>query len=253
VAIADDRFTGAAPQKAAELVAEEIRSGIAEGRLAPGHRLPPQPELAARFGVSAPTLREALRILETDGLVSVRRGVKGGTIINAPNLAAMSRQLRIYLQMKAATVGDAYETRIALEPPAVGLLASRMTNDIAAELREAIEDLRSSLDDPSAVAAAAARFPTLLLERCGNEIFAALGGVTADVLERHIATAVHAARPDRDLRKLAETDIRRQLKLLDLLVAGDGVGAERHWRRTLQRQLEFLEEEGGADLPLELG
>jgi len=73
------------------------------------------------------------------------------------------------------------------------------------------------------------------------------------VLERHIATAVHAARPDRDLRKLAETDIRRQLKLLDLLVAGDGVGAERHWRRTLQRQLEFLEEEGGADLPLELG
>ena len=252
MAVADDRFSGTAPQKAAELVAEEIRAGIADGRLAPGHRLPPQPELAVQFGVSAPTLREALRILETDGLVSVRRGVKGGTIINSPNLAAMSRQLRIYLQMKGATVSDAYDTRLALEPAAAGLLAARMTDETADELREAIDARRRSRDEPSAVGAAAARFPTLLLERCGNEVFAALGGVTADVLERHIATAVHAAQPDRDLAKLAESDIKRQLRLLDLLVAGDSAGAERHWRKTLQRQLGYLEQTGGTDLPLQL-
>jgi len=253
VALTDSGRSAATPRKAAELVAEDIRTSIAEGRLEPGHRLPPQPELATHFSVSAPTLREALRILETDGLVSVRRGVKGGTIVSAPNLSAMSRQLGMYLQMNGATVADAYAARLALEPPAVALLADRLTPEVKAELLDAIDQLRRSLDDSAAVAAPAARFHTLLLERCGNVTFAALGGVTAHVLERHIATAIRSSLPGGDLRELGEIDIGRQMKLIDLLDAGDGPGAETFWRKTLRRQLNFLVANGTADRKLDFG
>jgi GntR family transcriptional regulator, transcriptional repressor for pyruvate dehydrogenase complex len=231
--------------KAAELVADEIGASIASGQLRPGERLPSQPELAARYDVSAPTLREALRILETDSLVQVRRGVKGGTFVSAPNLSAMSRQLGLYLQMHGATIADLYAARLALEPPAVRLLAERFAPEIRDELLDALNDLRSALDDREALAAPAARFHALLLERCGNVTFAALGGVVGSIFEKHIATAVRSAK-DSEVRALAERTITRHLKLIDLLSSGDGAASERFWRRTLEYQLQFLEEHGAS-------
>src|ERR1700744_4076149 len=70
----------------AELVASQLRDDILSGRLKEGDVLPSQESLFAEFGVSPPALREAIHILETDGLISVRRGNVGEPLVHPPTL-----------------------------------------------------------------------------------------------------------------------------------------------------------------------
>ena len=70
--------------KASELIARQIRTMILDGKLADGDLLPPESQLSAEFGVARPTLREAFRILETEGLIQVVRGSRRGARVNAP-------------------------------------------------------------------------------------------------------------------------------------------------------------------------
>src|SRR5690349_3670465 len=83
--------------KAAELVAARIRRQIVDGDLPAGTGLPPEAELVARYGVSRPTLREAFRILESERLVTVRRGVKGGALVQSPSLDVATRSAQALL------------------------------------------------------------------------------------------------------------------------------------------------------------
>ena len=68
-----------------EQIADELRSLIVSGELAEGDSLGREPDLVERFGVSRPSLREALRILEAEGLITVVRGVLGGVVVHQPN------------------------------------------------------------------------------------------------------------------------------------------------------------------------
>lgn len=71
-------------RRTAEIVADELRRQIIEGELVDGDLLPRQEVLVEQFNVSLVSLREALRILETEGLISVRRGNRGGAVVHAP-------------------------------------------------------------------------------------------------------------------------------------------------------------------------
>ena len=82
----------------AETVADELRRQIVDGELADGDLLPPQAVLVERFNVSLVSLREALRILETEGLVSVRRGNQGGAVVHAPTKSSAAYMLGLVLQ-----------------------------------------------------------------------------------------------------------------------------------------------------------
>ena len=219
----------------------------------PGERLPAQDELSEHYGVSAPTMREALRILETEGLVTVQRGVRGGTIVNAPNLAAMSRQLSLFLQQHGATVADAYEARLALEPPAVRLLAAHCTPEIAGELRAIIAEEREVLEtNPRGLGRTSARFHTLLLQRSGNITLAALGTVISGIVENHVAATVVASGIGDRVVEIGQRELKHQDRLVDLLAAGEGDAAERHWRKVLSIQYEFVREHGDVDIRLAL-
>jgi DNA-binding FadR family transcriptional regulator len=235
--------------KAAELVADELRSAIARGELTAEQRLPPQPELAELFGVSAPTMREALRILETEGLIRVQRGIKGGAIVQRPGLDAMSRQLGIFLQMSGATIADAYAARRVIEPGAVRLLAAHYTAEAQAALETTVDALEAALDDPAELAAHGARFHLLLIEHSGSAALAAVGSLITDLVERQ--TRAIAERLDKDvLRKGGVRGVGHFRKLLDHLKSGDGPAAENYWRDHIQDQLEFLERRALAHQPL---
>ena len=84
------------PQKMADMVAGRIRQMIARGELTDGEWLATEPELMEQFGVSRPTLREAFRLLESDSLVTIRRGPPGGARVTVPGpeAAAASRNTR---------------------------------------------------------------------------------------------------------------------------------------------------------------
>src|SRR3546814_10423999 len=77
--------------KTAELVARQIRNAIIRGELVDGDTLPAESHLIAEFEVSRPTIREAVRILESEGLVTVARGARGGARVSSPNYEMVAR------------------------------------------------------------------------------------------------------------------------------------------------------------------
>ena len=76
----------------------------------------------AQFGVSRPTLREAFRVLEAEGLISVRRGAHGGARVHTPDVDVAARYAGLVLEHRGATLADVYEAAGLIEPPAPRLL-----------------------------------------------------------------------------------------------------------------------------------
>jgi GntR family transcriptional regulator, transcriptional repressor for pyruvate dehydrogenase complex len=126
-----------------QLLADELRADITSGRLQPGERLPPEPELCVRTGVSRSTVREALRLLASQHLIVTTRGVTGGSFVAHPDAEQLSEALSTGLNLLTkAAVGfaDLLELRRALEIPAAALAATRRTDAHLAEIRSALFD-----------------------------------------------------------------------------------------------------------------
>jgi GntR family transcriptional repressor for pyruvate dehydrogenase complex len=124
------------------VVVEHLRRAIMLGTYAPGEKLPAEREHAERLGVSRVTLREAVRVLEGEGLVEVRRGSSGGTIIRGGGSARsdVRRQLRGRLDTILAT----QEFRLAIEPLAAARAAEYRTKAALKELRRTIAEFETA-------------------------------------------------------------------------------------------------------------
>lgn len=210
-------------------IADQLRQLILDGELTEGDSLGNEPELIARFGVSRPSLREALRILETEGLISVVRGVLGGVVVHSPDQRHTGRTAALLLQARNVPLADVYDARAVIEPAAVRIVASSRGNKKAARrLRELITEEEAALDDPEAFAAANARFHAELVALAGNQTLV----IVAEMLEEVVTRAVAAASADE--REGSATTRRRgvrsQQRLADLVEAGDAEAAEEHWR-----------------------
>ncbi len=120
----DPRRRLSAP-RIAEIVADELRRQIIDGELADGDLLPRQEVLVEQFNVSLVSLREALRILETEGLVSVRRGNRGGAVVHAPAKTSAAYMLGLRLQSESVELGDLGMALQELEPACAALAAQR--------------------------------------------------------------------------------------------------------------------------------
>ncbi len=92
-------------------IADELRRLIVSGELSEGDSLGHEPELVERFGVSRPSLREALRILEAEGLISVVRGMLGGVVVHVPDERMTARTAALVLQARNVSLADVYEAR----------------------------------------------------------------------------------------------------------------------------------------------
>src|SRR5690349_21777332 len=105
-------------------IADELRALIVSGALSEGDSLGHEPDLVERFGVSRPSLREALRILEAEGLISVVRGVLGGVVVHEPDERMTARTAALVLQARNVSLADVYDARSLLEPTAVRVVAT---------------------------------------------------------------------------------------------------------------------------------
>ena len=122
--VASGRYNVRVP-KTAELVASHIRRRIVRGELVEGDALPPETALMEEFTISRPTLREAFRILESEGLITVRRGARGGARVQEPSSDVAARYAGLVLQHRGTTLADVLEARVIVEAPAARMLASR--------------------------------------------------------------------------------------------------------------------------------
>src|SRR3954453_8916180 len=108
-----------APPRIAETVAAELRTRILRGD--GGDELPTQDQLVEEFGVSHPSIREAIRILETEGLVTVSRGKVGGAEVHRPDEGFAGYHIGLALQGARVTLGDLAEGLQLLEPMCAAL------------------------------------------------------------------------------------------------------------------------------------
>jgi GntR family transcriptional regulator, transcriptional repressor for pyruvate dehydrogenase complex len=228
--------------KTAELIAAHIRRGIVRGDLREGDALPSEAELITLFAVSRPTLREAFRILETESLISVRRGSRGGARVVTPSLSVAARYVGLLLQVQGTTIADVYQARLVVEPVCARLLAVRRTEGDLADLRAAIARLRAAVESapegiPSADdwTAVTSSFRDLLMQRSGSKTLAVQGGVLQDIVATHLAMTVARGATGGDVaRANFRRSIRSHMKLLDLVEARDGEQAEAHWRTHME-------------------
>jgi DNA-binding FadR family transcriptional regulator len=226
--------------KMAELVASNLRRQIVRGDLAEGDALPSEAALMQQFGVSRPTLREAFRVLESESLISVRRGAHGGARVHVPNADVAARYAALVLEHRGATLRDVYDARGVIEPACVASLARTRTRANLATLREAVESSRAASDDPVRQMQEQSRFHRLLVEMTGNQTMVVLSGMLRHIVD--VANLAHAHSDagtptgDRALRK----GFKAHERLIDLIEAREGAEAELLWRKHLIEADEYL-------------
>jgi GntR family transcriptional repressor for pyruvate dehydrogenase complex len=157
---------------AAELVIDYVRHRIERGLLRPGDRLPAERELAARIGVSRPSVRAGLRTLAAMGAVQTRHG--SGTYISDGPPSLDAKPLRLLAALHGFSPGQVFEARRLLEVGAAGLAAERATVDHVAAMAEEVTGMFASVHDPSAFMRHDVRFHRAVAAASGNPILASL-------------------------------------------------------------------------------
>ena len=133
--------------KTSEIVADQIRAQIVRGELEEGGFLPPEGLLMDTLGISRPTLREAFRILEAEGLISVVRGSRTGARVHKPSVELVSRYAGYVLESQGTTIADLYQARLAIEPSVVRWLATDPSSGRTDDLHALLQRMAVMLDE----------------------------------------------------------------------------------------------------------
>jgi DNA-binding FadR family transcriptional regulator len=217
-----DRSATVRAPRVPELMAADIRRRILRHELTDGDTLPPEAELIRQYGISRPTLREALRILEAESLIVIRRGGLGGAIVQRPRLSATSDHFGILLQDRGATVSDVHWARMAIEPPTLAHFALVGSKTQFQILQERLEVAKGSIGSTVDFTRA------LIADFTGQVTSALLMQLLRRVIESH-AEKVSETRSD-DWTALQRRSYRSHAKLIALLETGNVDEAERFWR-----------------------
>jgi GntR family transcriptional repressor for pyruvate dehydrogenase complex len=222
------------PREKPELIADELRSMIVAGELRDGASLGRESDLVDRFSVSRPSLREALRILEAEGLISVVRGVRGGVVVRQPDERITARNAALVLQFRNTTLADVQEARTIIEPAAARMLAgARDRRHATAELRALVEAQQEAIADPVAFGKANANFHERLVALAGNQTLTIVAEMLNEIVERAV-TAVSQSSSANGSLAIRRRGIRSQERLVELIAQGAGNEAELHWRAHME-------------------
>ena len=197
-------------------IANRIVELIAERRLRPGERLPPERELATTMGVSRSSLREALRALSMIGVTEMRHG--HGTYVTALEPATMMRPLGLVLALSDTGFEELFEARKLVEPPLAGLAAERADAATHAALARCVEASEATVGDDDAFMRVDLELHGLISEAARNAILARL---VDSIGELAIASRITTTRIP-DLREQAVRDHRR---IVEAIAARDPDGA----------------------------
>jgi GntR family transcriptional regulator, transcriptional repressor for pyruvate dehydrogenase complex len=218
--------------RVAEILAARLREDILSGRLKEGDVLPAQEHLLGELGVSPPALREAIHILETDGLISVRRGNVGGAVVHLPSAERTAHMIGMVLQSRGASPADVSGALIHLEPVCAGLCAARddRLSEVVPYLEAELETQTADFDDLSRYVPNARRFHETLVARCGNESMIVLIGSLEFIWSAHESAVWSGEGGDGDADARAKTRraaLRDHHRLVDAIRDGNEARAVR--------------------------
>jgi len=237
-------------ESAAHQIAGQIRAAMLAGRLAAGQRLPAEHELADEYGVSRPTVREAMRMLAADGLVRTTRGASGGTFIAlpAPDAVAgsLSDTIELWFAAGSTSAGEVEQARSWIERGCVRLAAENRTSADLDSIQAAVDDARDpSLDTD--------RFLELDID-----FHVAISRAAHNTVLELAMTAIHLARPRTNTLLLSALKPARIIQQHDAILAAisaqDVDSAEQafldHLDHLIEIRTEALQRRDAQDIPV---
>jgi GntR family transcriptional regulator, transcriptional repressor for pyruvate dehydrogenase complex len=210
--------------KTSERIASAIVGLVIEQGLKEGDRLPNESEMIEQFRVGRGSLREALRILETYGMISLRSGPGGGPVILNVSPADVSRSFSLYLKLSGATIHELADARKVIDPLMARLAAENMNELAAQQLREALDREEKAARDKTTVVATANDFHYVLASLTGNSV---LNLVATSLKEMYTSRFVMIGLAERVTRPSIRKEHRR---IGDAVLNGDADLAEKLMR-----------------------
>ena len=213
-------------------VESQLREAILTGQFAQGEKLPAETELAQQFGVSRPTVREALGALVSSGLIRKIPGVAGGSFVNTVTPDSLSQMLSesmdTIVRIGALSIDEITEVRRVLEIPAAQWAARNRTQSDIDEMRRIVEIQKSTtIDDPD-IPSYDLRFHTTVGRASGNRL-----------LEAFIAAVHDATHPAQFLDvtpEVAQKTVRQHIGIVKAIEGSDpGLAGE-----AMREHLDFV-------------
>lgn len=240
--------------RVAEAIAGILRPRILDGRLADGSRLPKQEDLLREFKVSRPSLREALRILETEGLLTVQRGKVGGAIVRAPKTQSSAYMFGLVLQSNQVTLADLAQALQNVEPVAAALCAQRSDRKkaVVPVLRDCLKLTERATGDGVAFTRLSRRFHEEVVSGCGNNTLILLIGTLEHMWsQQERLWAEHAQEEGNYPAASCQDAIHAHRAILQAIERGDADGASGAARTHLAHTQRYLAAEGDKVLKID--
>ncbi|MCL5264343.1 MAG: FadR family transcriptional regulator [Chloroflexi bacterium] len=175
-------LTGVHVPKASDLLAKQIKENIILGNIPDGAQLPTEKELVEQIGLSRPTVREALRILETEGLIAIKTGRGGGAVVRHPSSESVTRPLALLLQFQKSRLSDLLEARRLVEPLIARLAAAHRTEEDLARIENSLKLMGADLTDTRAFLDANVSFHIQVAAASGNAVLNTLMSSLRDLI-----------------------------------------------------------------------
>ncbi|MGH3967162.1 MAG: FadR/GntR family transcriptional regulator, partial [Mycobacterium sp.] len=237
--------------KAADEIVSALLHEMVTRRLPPGSRLPTEKDLARHFGISQPTVREAIRALDVMGLVDVRHG--SGVYVRGDAISLVATALQVFTQMESVSIIDALDVRGLLGQYSAELAARSATEDDIRGIAAAYDQLDNvdGLKDHDQLIHAIADFQEALSRAGHNSLVGAIEGVLVRLLLQMQFKAMRRRGLKFWQRRAYEFQPDR-LKLLDAIRARDARQAREAMTAYLGHQRQtFLKDPALAELRLD--
>ncbi len=228
--------------KASDVLAERLRQMILSGQIQPGHQLPAERELVKETSLSRASVREALRILELEGLIETRRGRGGGSVVRRPTGDEVSRSLAVFIRGARVHMHALLQAREAIEPAAAALAAENRTDKDIERLRSSNDRLRSLAADAGAFLDENLHWHLAVVEASHNELFQAFMVALSRAI--HDATDIEPFdKPD-----IREATIAAHERVVESIVRGDAEAARKAMARHVEAASRITLEAGLAEV-----
>lgn len=216
----------------ADIIAARLRSDILSGRYAEGEVLDIAGGVFADVRVSLPAMREAVRVLENEGLLRTRRGSGGGAVVQLPTPRRIGEVIAMVLQSRRTEPADVGRALGHLEPICASMCAERADRhtSVLPDLRRIIRSQRDGLEDRSAYMSNARAFHDSIVEHCGSQTMVVAAGALEAIWSAHATTLYTGDVPgaaDEDLQPRLAAAVDQHEKVVDAIDAGDGERAAR--------------------------
>lgn len=236
--------------KAAEIVASQLRERIIRGEFNKGDNLPSERDMLERLGISRPTLREAYRVLESEGMITISRGVNGGARVNQPTSVAAARYTGMLLQHLGTTFAELAEARAMIQVPSVGKLARSASPEDVDYLRRLLEKDPEAADPETAVSAVTS-FHSAIVRLAGNTALSVLSDMVEQIFDVGTHKLIRLQASNGESKALAKSHSAHD-KIVTLIEEGDVERAEAFWRSHLMAAAKVLTPLNGGDSPIDV-